>query len=249
MTTPQPRRRAPGMSPEQRRQMIVLAALPLVAEHGAAVTTAQIARTAGIGEATIFRVFTDKDELLDACVVEALRPDHVLEQLAAIPLDRPLTARLAEATDAMRAHATRIGAVLGALHASGRRSRDRLVPDPARKPARDPARDSAQDSARESAPDGPAPETAGERRGRLPSPGRLGTSPLDRAASFKETREALAELFEPERDELRLDPDRLAALFLNLVFSATRHPAGDPELSTADLVDVFVHGALNRAAN
>lgn len=49
------------MSPEQRREMIVRAALPLVVEYGTSVTTAQIARAAGIGEGTIFRAFGDKD--------------------------------------------------------------------------------------------------------------------------------------------------------------------------------------------
>ncbi|MDC0771349.1 TetR/AcrR family transcriptional regulator [Streptomyces sp. HD] len=101
--------------------MIVAAALPLVAEHGAAVTTGRIARAAGIGEATIFRVFADKDELLDACVAEAVSPDHVLRELASVDLELPLAERLAEAADAMRAHLERMGTVLGALHASGRR--------------------------------------------------------------------------------------------------------------------------------
>ncbi|MEV4097376.1 TetR/AcrR family transcriptional regulator [Streptosporangium saharense] len=196
-----PRRRAPGMSQERRREMIVMAALPLVAEHGAAVTTAQIARAAGIGEATVFRAFTDKDELLDACVAEALRSDHVLEQLASVPLDQPLTERLAEAADVMRAHMTRIGAVLGALHASGRRSRG-------------------------------------------PQPREEGTALPDRAASFRATREALTELFEPDRDRLRLPPERLAALFLSLMFAGARGAAGDPESSIAEVVDVFVHGIL-----
>ncbi|KUM74664.1 TetR/AcrR family transcriptional regulator [Streptomyces curacoi] len=117
----EPRRRAPGMTPDQRRAMIVAAALPLVAEHGAAVTTGRIARAAGIGEATIFRVFADKDELLDACVTEAVSPDHVLRELACVDLELPLAARLTEAADAMRAHLERMGAVLGALYASGRR--------------------------------------------------------------------------------------------------------------------------------
>lgn len=58
------------MAPGSRREMIVRAALPLVIEHGSAVTTRQIARAAGIGEGTIFRVFADKDELLEACVSE-----------------------------------------------------------------------------------------------------------------------------------------------------------------------------------
>ncbi|MER7128793.1 TetR/AcrR family transcriptional regulator [Streptosporangium saharense] len=187
--------------------MIVMAALPLVAEHGAAVTTAQIARAAGIGEATVFRAFTDKDELLDACVAEALRSDHVLEQLASVPLDQPLTERLAEAADAMRAHMTRIGAVLGALHASGRRSRG---PQP-----------------REAREDDPQPR-----------------EPPDRATSFRATREALTELFEPDRDRLRLPPERLAALFLSLMFAGARGAAGDPESSITEVVDVFVHGIL-----
>lgn len=61
------------MSPDERREMIVAAALPLLVEHGAVVSTAQIAKAAGIGEATIFRSFADKNELLDACVAAALR--------------------------------------------------------------------------------------------------------------------------------------------------------------------------------
>ncbi|WP_369172005.1 TetR/AcrR family transcriptional regulator [Streptomyces sp. R28] len=109
------------MSPEQRRALIIAAALPLVAEHGAAVTTGRIARVAGIGEATIFRVFADKDELLDACVAEAISPDHVLRELASVDLELPLAERVTEAAEAMRAHLERIGTVVGALFASGRR--------------------------------------------------------------------------------------------------------------------------------
>ncbi|WDT60068.1 TetR/AcrR family transcriptional regulator [Streptomyces sp. G7(2002)] len=101
--------------------MIVAAALPLVAEYGAAVTTSQIARAAGIGEATIFRAFKDKDEVLDACVAEAVGTDHVLRELASISLDEPLADRLAEAAEALRAHMERMGTVVEALHASGRR--------------------------------------------------------------------------------------------------------------------------------
>ncbi|MEV4006072.1 helix-turn-helix domain-containing protein [Actinomadura sp. NPDC049753] len=195
------RRRAPGMSPEQRREMIIRTALPLVAERGMAVTTAQIARAAGIGEATIFRVFADKDDLLDACVAEALRTDHVLAEIGAIPLDQPLPARLAEAAAAIDAYLARMGLVIGALHASGRRAR----PEPG----------------------------AGE-----PGP--------DRAAAMTRTREALAELFEPERDRLRLPVDQIAGLFMGFVFSRAR-PAAGPDaqpLSVEEYLDVFLHGAL-----
>ncbi|MEV3926710.1 TetR/AcrR family transcriptional regulator [Actinomadura coerulea] len=195
------RRRAPGMSPEQRREMIIRTALPLVAEHGMSVTTAQIARAAGIGEATIFRVFADKDELLDACVAEALRTDHVLAEIGAIPLDQPLPARLAEAAAAIDAYLARMGLVIGALHASGRRAR------------------------------------------REPGDGEPGP---DRAAAMTRTREALAELFEPERDLLRLPVEQIAGLFMGFVFSRARPAAGPdaPPLSVEEYLDVFLHGAL-----
>ncbi|MFD9701851.1 TetR/AcrR family transcriptional regulator [Lentzea sp. NPDC059081] len=108
------------MSAEDRRAMIVHAVLPLLVEHGANVTSSQIARAAGIGEGTVFRAFKDKDELLDACTAEALRPDHVLDAIAEIPADLPLADRLVEAAEALGAHLERMGALMSALHASGR---------------------------------------------------------------------------------------------------------------------------------
>jgi AcrR family transcriptional regulator len=204
------RRRAPGMSPEQRRDMIVAVALPLVAEHGAAVTTAQVARAAAIGEATIFRVFADKEALLDACVLAALDPTHVLEEIAAVPLDQPLAARLIEAAAALRAHLDRMGSVIGALHATGvRRGRPDL------------------------------PE-----RGTRPGGGHDPEGALGRNASEARTLEAVADLFEPERESLRLPPERLAAIFLGMLFSRRRFPAGDEGPGLDELVDVFLNGAL-----
>jgi AcrR family transcriptional regulator len=134
-----PRRRAPGMSPEQRRAMIVAAALPLVAEYGAKVTTSQVAKNAGIGEATIFRVFDDKEQLLDAVLAEALRHDHAIREIASIPLDQPLADRLAEAAEALGAHLTRLMSVRGALHTSGYRQDRRERPGPEHKGGREAA--------------------------------------------------------------------------------------------------------------
>jgi AcrR family transcriptional regulator len=188
------------MNTEQRRTMIVAAALPLVAEYGAAVTTSQIARAAGIGEGTIFRVFTDKNEVLDACMAEALNPDHVLRELASISLDEPLHARLIQAAEALHAHLERMGAVAGTLHTSGHR-RER---------------------------------TAGDR----PAPG-------SREASLKATHEAVTELIEPDRAALRLEPERVAAIFLSMLFPRRHHGSGDGDLTPEDLVDVLLHGALD----
>ena len=99
--------------------MILRATVPLVAVHGASVTTKQIAQAAGIGEGTIFRVFATKEELLLACVEIAASPDGLLANLATISPDDPLPDRLTEALDLMRAHLERMGAVVGALQASG----------------------------------------------------------------------------------------------------------------------------------
>jgi AcrR family transcriptional regulator len=68
------RRRASMLPPEERRSMIVEATLPLLVEHGEMVTTRQIADAAGIAEGTIFRVFSDKDELIAAVLERAFDP-------------------------------------------------------------------------------------------------------------------------------------------------------------------------------
>jgi len=62
------------MSPEDRRQAIVEAVIPLLLTRGGEVTTKEIAQAAGIAEGTIFRVFPDKAALLMAAAEEAINP-------------------------------------------------------------------------------------------------------------------------------------------------------------------------------
>jgi len=84
------------MTPEQRRADIVAAALPLLREHGKAVTTRQIADAAGVGEGTIFRVFGDKSELIEAVVMSACDPRPGVSALSEIDPGAPLAERLVE---------------------------------------------------------------------------------------------------------------------------------------------------------
>ncbi|MEO3761823.1 TetR/AcrR family transcriptional regulator [Streptomyces sp. B8F3] len=191
-TSPAPSRR--DAAPDQARAMIVAAALPLVIEYGASVSTAKIARAAGIGEGTIFRAFADKDALLAACITEAVRPDDTLVYLESIALDQPLAARLTEAAEVMRGYITRVIAVTGVLTSAG---------GPERSAPANPAKD-----------------------GPFPDPGT-----------------ALAALFGPDQDSLRLAPERLADAFQMLLMSAGRPGAPDP-LTTEELVDLFLNGAL-----
>jgi AcrR family transcriptional regulator len=90
------------MPPSERRADIVAATLPLVLAHGTSVTTRQIAEAAGIAEGTIFRVFPDKDTLIEAVFDAALDTASVDAALAAIDARLPLDARLTAAVEILR---------------------------------------------------------------------------------------------------------------------------------------------------
>jgi len=75
--------RATALPPDQRRQALVDAVVPLLLEHGADVTTRQIAEAAGVAEGTLFRVFDDKRALLHAAAHAMLDPERTRRELAA----------------------------------------------------------------------------------------------------------------------------------------------------------------------
>ena len=87
------------MPPHERRAAIVAAALPLLAEHGSAVTTRQLAAAAGVSEGTIFNVFADKDELIAAAFEAAIDQAPYERALAEIDRRDAFEQQLVQATE------------------------------------------------------------------------------------------------------------------------------------------------------
>jgi AcrR family transcriptional regulator len=82
------------MPPEARRAAIIEAVRPLLIESGERITSREIADAAGIAEGTIFRVFADKNELIEAAVEAALDPEPFERAVRAIDTTLPLRERL-----------------------------------------------------------------------------------------------------------------------------------------------------------
>jgi AcrR family transcriptional regulator len=208
-----------GMNPEQLRQTIVRATIPLIGEYET-LTTAQIARAAGIGEADLLAVFADKEAVMQACVATlteavsvAFDPAEEVREIGAIRTDQPLASRLVKVIDILDAYDRRIRVDL-----------DDLLPASV-----------------------PATSTGA---GLADAPGIRPLIPQDEFGSLSsrssEIWEAVARLLEPDEQRLRLSAQVLAKAFVGMIFSGVR-PAGPDQssLPAEQVVDLFLHGALS----
>jgi AcrR family transcriptional regulator len=111
--------RARPLPPDERRAMLVAATLPLLAQHGPKVTTKQIAAAAGVAEGTIFRVFADKCELINAAIEKALDPEDSLADLTAVDITLPLDKRVVEIARIMQGRLIQMFNIMIAMRMSG----------------------------------------------------------------------------------------------------------------------------------
>ncbi|WP_433246084.1 TetR/AcrR family transcriptional regulator [Streptosporangium sp. CA-135522] len=107
--------RATPLPPDERRASLIASTLALVLAHGPDVSTRQIAQAAGVAEGTIFRVFSTKDELVNAAVASAFDSSTLLSDLRSIDRAAPLPVRLIAAAELLQRRTERIFRLMDAL--------------------------------------------------------------------------------------------------------------------------------------
>ncbi|WP_454729426.1 TetR/AcrR family transcriptional regulator [Cellulosimicrobium protaetiae] len=224
------RTRARPLSREERRDTIAAATIPLLVEHGAAVTTRQIADAAGVAEGTLFRAFADKDEILHAAVVRSLDPAPAVAAIRLLPDDdglRPLVVSIVE----FLLEAQRVGMrIFAAAHQ-----------------VLDPHRHSA---GRGHGPHDAVPDRTTADRAEAVRRMRAGDGPDARRAGFdareRSAREivgAIERKLAAHRAELRVEPGLAARAVFSLVFgNALPHLSGGDRLDAVQLADLILGG-------
>ncbi|WP_219995733.1 TetR/AcrR family transcriptional regulator [Schumannella sp. 10F1B-5-1] len=94
--------RARPMAPEDRRDAIIDAVIPLLMEHGRDLSTKRIAQAAGVAEGTVFRAFGDKESLIRAAVAKHFDPLPLHTRLRGIDVELPVEQKLAEVIGLLR---------------------------------------------------------------------------------------------------------------------------------------------------
>ncbi len=109
------RERAKPLAPEDRREAILDAVIPLLRERGRSASSRDLAEAAGVAEGTLFRAFGDKDALIRAAIEKMFDPLPFRASLRAIDPDLPLEEKLGEVITKLRDRFTGVFQVMAAL--------------------------------------------------------------------------------------------------------------------------------------
>lgn len=111
--------RASPLPPEERKASIIDAVIPAMIEHGAALTSRQIAEAAGVAEGTIFRVFGDKETLLREAADVYLDSAPVRASIAEIDPSLPLEAKVGRILHVLRRRFHGVISIMSAIGYTG----------------------------------------------------------------------------------------------------------------------------------
>lgn len=89
-------RRAEPLTPDERRLAIIEAVAPLLVDHGATVTTKQMAEAAGVAEGTLFSVFPDKRSVILATIEHRMDPAPLRQALSDVLVHASLEEQLVD---------------------------------------------------------------------------------------------------------------------------------------------------------
>lgn len=213
------------MAPDDRRKALVDATRPLLVEHGASVSTRQIAEAAGVAEGTIFRVFASKEDLIHACLMDAISEDALASRLAELPGDADLTDTVAGIAGVLNERIAGIRTMVTLLHDKGRG---------AFRPDRDaPHHDAHHDQAGPGAAGQDVADQDADEECRRPDPAAIRAAVLD-AVEGALSRHAPA---------LRVTPRLAASALVSLTFGATHSFSGGGEMADPAVVArLLLHG-------
>ena len=110
------RTRASRMSPEERRDAIIDAVIPLLRERGREVSTRQLAEAAGVAEGTLFRAFGDKESIFSAAIVRHFDPRPFRDALRGIDPDEPTEDKLRQVFVLFRERFEGVIGFMSAMH-------------------------------------------------------------------------------------------------------------------------------------
>lgn len=114
------RERARPLPPDDRREAILDAIIPLLKERGRNVTSRELAEAAEVAEGTLFRAFGDKESIIQAAVAKMLDPQSFRDALRTIRRDQPLEEKLAEVIEHLQTRFHGVFAIMAAFELTGR---------------------------------------------------------------------------------------------------------------------------------